>query len=73
VLITYDKDFGELAVLGGADHSGIIRLVVMPLAAQVQACQLILANHGPALLSGAIATAERGRIRIRMAADETAD
>jgi predicted nuclease of predicted toxin-antitoxin system len=27
VLVTLDKDFGELAIMKGAPHAGIIRLV----------------------------------------------
>jgi predicted nuclease of predicted toxin-antitoxin system len=29
VLVTLDKDFGELAVLQGVSHSGILRLVTL--------------------------------------------
>jgi predicted nuclease of predicted toxin-antitoxin system len=65
VLITLDKDFGELAVLRGYSHSGIIRLVNFRAAAQGRVSLQILAKHGGELANGAIITAEPGRIRVR--------
>lgn len=67
VLVSLDKDFGELAVLHGAAHCGILRLVGISARQQGAVCQQVLATHGPELTSGAIITAEPGRLRIRLA------
>ena len=66
ILVTLDKDFGELAVLHGEPHCGILRLVNIPAGRQASACLQVLASHGPDLASGAIITAEPGRLRIRL-------
>ena len=60
-----DKDFGELAVLKDQPHSGIIRLVNFSTRQQGTICALILDLHGTELQSGALVTAEPGRLRIR--------
>jgi predicted nuclease of predicted toxin-antitoxin system len=67
VLITLDKDFGELAVAFGQPHCGIVRLVDIHPRDQASACESILARHGNELAAGAIATLARGRIRLRPA------
>jgi predicted nuclease of predicted toxin-antitoxin system len=67
-LVTLDKDFGELAVVRGIAHSGILRLVGFRGREQGAACVKILANHGDELAGGALITAETGRIRVRPAA-----
>jgi predicted nuclease of predicted toxin-antitoxin system len=66
VLVTLDKDFGELSVLRGHPHSGIIRLVNISAHQQAVVCLQVLAKHGAELASGAIITAEPGRLRIRL-------
>ena len=65
ILVTLDKDFGELAVVLQRPHGGILRLVDFPAKQQAEVCLRILDAHGPELESGAIVTAERGRLRIR--------
>lgn len=65
VLVTLDKDFGELAVVRGTPHSGILRLVDIAAHQQASVCIRVLALHGDELASGAIVTAELGRLRIR--------
>ena len=65
VLVTLDKDFGELAVARGARHCGILRLVDFPSSQQGPACLHILGAFGEELKSGALITAEPGRVRIR--------
>jgi len=67
ILITLDKDFGELAILHGHPHHGILRLVNFSARQQAAACLAVLAAHGNELLAGAIITAEPGRMRIRPA------
>jgi len=66
ILVTLDKDFGELAVLHGMAHCGILRLVAISARQQATVCQQVLAAHGEELQSGAIITAEAGRLRIRL-------
>jgi predicted nuclease of predicted toxin-antitoxin system len=65
ILVTLDKDFGELAIVHGIPHSGIIRLVNWSARTQAAVCQEVIERYGTALLSGAIVTAEPGRLRIR--------
>ncbi len=65
VLVTLDKDFGELAILRGAPHCGILRLVNVAARQQAGVCLHVLNLHGQELQAGAIVTAERGRLRIR--------
>jgi predicted nuclease of predicted toxin-antitoxin system len=64
ILITLDKDFGELAIVHGRPHSGIVRLVNIRAKEQAIVCEAVLAKHGDELLRGAIVTAEPGRLRI---------
>jgi predicted nuclease of predicted toxin-antitoxin system len=66
ILVTLDKDFGELAVLHGEAHCGIVRLVAISARQQAAVCQQVLAVHGPELAAGAIITAQTGRLRIRL-------
>lgn len=42
ILVTLDKDFGELAVVFGKPHSGIVRLVDIDPALQASICQDVL-------------------------------
>lgn len=65
VLVTLDKDFGELAVVFGRPHCGIIRLVDQRARLQGAACLAALKRYGAALEAGAIVTVEPGRLRIR--------
>ena len=67
VLVTLDKDFGELAVIHGHPHSGIIRLVNWSALQQASICLTVLARYGDDLQNGAIVTAEPHRIRVRPA------
>jgi predicted nuclease of predicted toxin-antitoxin system len=67
VLITLDKDFGELAVAFGQPHCGIVRLVDIQPQDQGPACETVLLRHSDELAAGAIATMVRGRIRLRPA------
>ena len=65
ILVTLDRDFGELAVLQGQAHSGIIRLVNAPARQHAPICIQVLDKHAAELLLGSIATVEPGRVRIR--------
>src|SRR5690349_714253 len=65
ILVTLDKDFGELAVFHGRAHHGIVRLVNFSARQQAATCLAVLTAHGDELLVGAIITAEPGRMRVR--------
>lgn len=65
ILVTLDKDFGELAIVRRVPHSGIIRLVGGSVTTLSQRILSVLAKYGEDLAAGAIVTAETGRIRIR--------
>jgi predicted nuclease of predicted toxin-antitoxin system len=66
VLVTLDKDFGELAVALGRQHCGIVRLVNIPARQQASLCHRVLSTHAEALRTGAIITAEAQRLRVRL-------
>ncbi|OFV99527.1 MAG: toxin-antitoxin system, toxin component, PIN family protein [Acidobacteria bacterium RIFCSPLOWO2_02_FULL_60_20] len=73
VLITLDKDFGELAVVKRRPHVGIVRLVDLRAEDQGQAAIATLARYGEELSRGAIVTVEPGRVRVRPADREGVD
>lgn len=62
ILVTLDKDFGELAVVRGERHCGIVRLVDCSVTRQAATCELVLSRHGRSLMTGGIVTAEPGRL-----------
>ena len=67
VLVTLDKDFGELAIARGAAHCGIVRLAGIRARAQGRCCADVLEEYGGRLLAGTVTMVvmEPGRIRIR--------
>jgi predicted nuclease of predicted toxin-antitoxin system len=65
VLVTLDKDFGELAVIRGYPHSGIVRLVDISARRQAAVCLWVLTHYGSELVQGAIITVDAHRVRIR--------
>lgn len=65
VLVTLDKDFGELVFHRRLQHGGIVRLVGFAAAIQGPTCRQILDDYGDELNGGAIVTAEPGRVRVR--------
>jgi len=64
--VTLDKDFGELAVVRGIPHCGIIRLVDVAASRQAEICLLLLRRYEADLCRGALITASSGRTRIRL-------
>ena len=65
VLVTLDKDFGELAIARGQAHGGIIRLVNISARRQAAYCAQVVAQYADELQKNAIVTVEPGRVRIR--------
>ncbi len=64
ILVTMDKDFGELIFSEAAKHAGIIRLPDVPAAARIALVERVLAQHARELEEKAIVTVRGGRIRI---------
>lgn len=67
ILVTLDKDFGELAILKGLPHSGIIRLTGFRAAQMAIAIHHVVTTYEGELKVGAIITVDPERIRIRPA------
>ena len=64
VLITIDKDFGELIYLEDVSHAGLIRLPDVPMTQRIAMVEELISRHGPALEEGRIVTIRGGRTRI---------
>ncbi len=65
VIITEDKDFGELVFLRGMSHPCIIRFVDMPVYEKVEAMRDLILNHPESMTDGTLIVVTRTRIRIR--------
>ena len=66
ILVTLDKDFGELAIVRGMSHAGIIRLAGIPARQQGPVTHGVLTRYGEELAAGAIVTVSATRVRIRL-------
>jgi predicted nuclease of predicted toxin-antitoxin system len=67
ILVTLDKDFGELAILKGFPHAGIVRLTGFRATQMASAIHHVVTTYENELTAGAIVTADPERIRIRPA------
>lgn len=65
ILVTRDKDFGELIFNEDMPHRGIIRLPSVRRDEHLSLLRQILETHAEDLAAGALVTAGRRRIRIR--------
>ncbi len=65
ILVTEDKDFGELVFVRRASHGPIVRLVELTVAEQVAAMRDLLKHHSSQLTGQVLITVGRGRVRIR--------
>jgi predicted nuclease of predicted toxin-antitoxin system len=65
VLVTIDKDFGELVIVRGLVHVGLIRLVGFRAREQGPAVVRLLATYETELAAGGIITAQPWRVRVR--------
>ena len=65
VLITEDKDFGELIFVQHHAHGPMVRLVELSVDEQVTAISELLEQYPHELTGQVIVTITRGRIRIR--------
>jgi predicted nuclease of predicted toxin-antitoxin system len=67
VVVTLDKDFGELAIVRRKPHRGIVRLVGIGARDQGSVTAIVLANYGEVLTRSGIVTVEPSRVRVREA------
>ena len=65
VLVTEDKDFGELVFVRRLPHGPIVRLVELTVDQQVGGMTELLDRHVAELTGPVMITITRGRIRIR--------
>jgi predicted nuclease of predicted toxin-antitoxin system len=65
VLVTADKDFGELVFVFGKPHSTIIRLVDIPAKEQGKFLLRLIETHKNDIEKKALITVERFRVRVR--------
>lgn len=65
ILITEDKDFGELVFVRGLAHPCIIRFVDMSVAEKVAAMQELMERHADAMRESALIVVTRNRVRVR--------
>lgn len=67
ILVTLDKDFGELAIVKGLPHCGIIRLAGIRARQLAATIHYVVSAYQPELSSGGIVTVDPVKIRIRTA------
>ena len=65
VLVTEDKDFGELIFAQNRPHRPVVRVVELSIDDQVRAIGELLEQHSEELSGQVIVTITRGRVRIR--------
>ncbi len=65
VIVTLDKDFGELAVVQGLTRPSIVRLVDIPARQQGKLCAEMLGRFLDELKAGVLLTVQLRRVRIR--------
>lgn len=64
ILVTMDKDFGQIIFVEGAAHCGLVRLPDVSAARRIQLVERLLRDHSRELADGAILTVRGERIRI---------
>ena len=69
IVVTLDKDFGELAIIRRIPHAGIIRLVNISARKQAAICHNVIRSHSEDLRKGAIISAGPFRLRIHFPPD----
>ena len=67
VVVTEDKDFGELVFLRGLPHPGIVRLVEMTPMERADVMRNLIECHADAMRDRAIIVVTENRVRIRSA------
>ncbi len=69
VLVTEDKDFGELVFLRGLPHPCIVRFDGLTAVAEADALRKLIEHHADAMREGAILVVTGERVRTRSARD----
>ena len=64
VLITMDRDFGELIYLRRVSHAGLIRLPDVRVARRIEMVEELIDQYSEALEARAIVTIQGGRVRV---------
>ena len=65
VLVTEDKDFGELVFVRRLPHPCIIRFVDMPVIEKVAAMRELIEHYAEAMQEGALIVVTQNRVRVR--------
>ena len=65
VLVTEDKDFGELVSVRRLPHPCIIRFVDMPVIEKVAAMRELIEHYAEAMQEGALIVVTQNRVRVR--------
>ena len=65
ILVTEDKDFGELVFVRRLPHPCIVRFVEMTVAEKVTAMRELIEQHPGLMSEGALIVVTRTRVRIR--------
>ena len=65
VLVTEDKDFGELIFVRRLPHPCIVRFVEMSIVEKLAAMRELIERHAAAMDEGALIVVTRDRVRIR--------
>ena len=64
IVVTMDKDFGDLVFAKGAAHCGIIRLPDVPAASRILLISQVIADLSAAELAQSVVTVGENRIRV---------
>ena len=64
ILVTMDKDFGELIYLRRVSHAGLIRLPDVRVARRIEMIEELIDQYSEALEDRAIVTIQGGRVRV---------
>ena len=64
VLVTMDKDFGQLIYLHEVSHAGLIRLPDVRMSQRIEMIEELVSRYGQALEERAIVTIRGGRVRV---------
>ena len=65
ILITEDKDFGELVFVRRLPHPCVIRFVDMPVAEKVAAMRELIERYADAMQDAALIVVTQNRVRVR--------
>ena len=65
ILVTEDKDFGELVFVRRLPHPSIVRFIEMTVEDQMEAMRELIDHYSVEMQNGALLIVSKGRIRIR--------